>query len=227
MIRAVRGSGLGVSSTSTAQTCPAYGLVSRLGQWTSASGRCPARAGTGWAARRRRSECHQAWPGPRPGGLEPQPGGEHGADVRQARQRRAGGGVAEPGGSHAGRGQPAPGRAGSQPPGGGEPGPAPPRDDPAQPGGLRAQRGREQVIGCAVVLGAQDQAVDVAAAQPYRRRSRSGAGSRCGRRASGPVMAPQPACCPARHRCQCARLGTVRDRFWRAGRRAAGHTEQA
>ena len=38
----------------------------------------------------------------------------------------------------------------------------------AQPGRLRAQRGGEQVVGCAVVLGAQDQAVDVAAAQPHR-----------------------------------------------------------
>ena len=105
---------------------------------------------------------------PRGAGRQPQPGGEHGADVRQARQRRARGGVAEPGGSHAGRGQPAPRRAGSQPPGGGVPGLPPPRGDPAQPGGLRAQRDGEQVIGCAVVLGAQDQAVDVPPAQVHR-----------------------------------------------------------
>ena len=109
-------------------------------------------------------------PGLRPGRgrCQPQPGGQHGADVRQARQRRAPGGIAEPGGIHAGRGQPAPRRAGSQPPRGGVPGPAPPRRDRAQPRRLRGQRGGQQVIGCAVVLGAHDQAVDVPPSQPHR-----------------------------------------------------------
>jgi hypothetical protein len=38
----------------------------------------------------------------------------------------------------------------------------------AQPGGLRAQRGGEQVIGGAEMLGAQDQAVDVPLPEPDR-----------------------------------------------------------
>jgi hypothetical protein len=46
-------------------------------------------------------------------------------------------------------------------------GPPLPRHGLPQPRRLRAQRGREQVIGCAEVLGAQDQAVDVAAAEPH------------------------------------------------------------
>ena len=63
MIWVVRASGLAVSSTSTAQTCPGYGLASMLGQWISASGTCPAAmAAPGRAARMRRSECHQACP---------------------------------------------------------------------------------------------------------------------------------------------------------------------
>ena len=62
MIRVVRASGLGVSSTSTAQTCPAYGLPAMEGQWISASGTCPSRPAAGWSARSRRSECHQAFP---------------------------------------------------------------------------------------------------------------------------------------------------------------------
>ena len=37
MIRVVRARGLGVSSTSIAHTCPAYGLPSIDGQWISAS----------------------------------------------------------------------------------------------------------------------------------------------------------------------------------------------
>ena len=62
MIRTVRASGLGVSSTSMAQTCPAYGLPAMDGQWISASGRCPPRPAAGWSARSRRSECHHAFP---------------------------------------------------------------------------------------------------------------------------------------------------------------------
>ena len=132
----------------------------------------------------RRSECHQALPSVQAGvGLQPQPGGQHRADVRQARQRRAGGGVAEPGGGHPVRGQPAPGRAGAEPPGGGEPGPPPPRGDRGQPGRLRGQRGGEQVGGCAVVLAAQHQAVDV------RRASRTvPASARRAGRAAGVVV---------------------------------------
>jgi hypothetical protein len=61
MIAAVRAAGLGVSSTSMAQTCPAYGLCSRLGQWISASATCPSPRAEP-AARSRRSECHQARP---------------------------------------------------------------------------------------------------------------------------------------------------------------------
>ena len=56
------GEGLGVSSTSIAHTCPAYGLPSMEGQWISASGTCPLRPAAGWSARSRRSLCHQAWP---------------------------------------------------------------------------------------------------------------------------------------------------------------------
>jgi hypothetical protein len=48
-----------------------------------------------------------------------------------------------------------------------------PRHDPAQPGRLRGQRGGQQVVSGAVVLGAEDEAVDVAAAEP--RRSSNGA----------------------------------------------------
>ena len=62
MIRVVRPRGLGVSSTSIAHTCPAYGLPSIEGQWISASGTCPLRPAAGCSARSRRSECHQAWP---------------------------------------------------------------------------------------------------------------------------------------------------------------------
>ncbi|MGH3202804.1 MAG: AAA family ATPase [Streptosporangiaceae bacterium] len=43
MIRPVRPAALGVSSTSIAQTCPAYGVPATLGQWISASGTCPPR----------------------------------------------------------------------------------------------------------------------------------------------------------------------------------------
>ena len=62
MIPVVRATGLGVSSTSIAQTCPAYGLPSMLGQWISASGTCSRRPAAGWSARSRRSECHHACP---------------------------------------------------------------------------------------------------------------------------------------------------------------------
>ena len=67
MIRVVRAMGLGVSSTSTAQTCPAYRLPGMLGQWISASATCPPRPAVGWPARSRRSECHQACPLAQPG----------------------------------------------------------------------------------------------------------------------------------------------------------------
>jgi hypothetical protein len=62
MIRAVRAAGLGVSSTSTAHTWPAYGLPAIEGQRISASGVCPRRPVAGICARSRRSECHHAWP---------------------------------------------------------------------------------------------------------------------------------------------------------------------
>jgi hypothetical protein len=62
MIRTVRASGLGLSSTSTAHTCPAYGLPSMDGQWISASGTCPPCPAAGWSARSLRSECHHAFP---------------------------------------------------------------------------------------------------------------------------------------------------------------------
>jgi len=164
----VRASGLGVSSTSTAQTWPAYGLVSMLGQWISASGRCPAPM-PGWAARMRRSECHHAQPLVQAGEEgQPQPGGQDGADVGQAGERGAGGGVAQPGGAHACAGEPALGGAGAEPPGGGVPCAPPPGGDRAQPRGLGGQRGGEQVVRSAVVLGAHDQAVDVSLAEPHR-----------------------------------------------------------
>ncbi len=58
MIEVVRATGLAVSSTSMAQICPAYGLSSRLGQCTSASGIWPPRVGDRLTCMRR-SEHHQ------------------------------------------------------------------------------------------------------------------------------------------------------------------------
>ena len=104
--------------------------------------------------------------GPGRAGLQPQPGGQHRADVCQSGQRRAARRVAQPGRSHPGRGEPAPARPGGRPPGDGDPGAAPPGHDGAQPRGLDSQPSSEEVVGGAVVLGGQDQAADVAAAEP-------------------------------------------------------------
>ena len=101
-----------------------------------------------------------------------------------------------------------------------DPGPPPPGGDRPQPCGLRAERGGEQVVGGGVVLGEQDQAVDVPLSQPDHARVGAVRGpgrgrcrgavrawapprDRLSRRADGPV-------CPAR---------TVRHRFCRAARR--------
>ena len=80
MIPVVRAIGLGVSSTSIAQTCPAYGLPSMLGQWISASGTCSRRPAAGWAARSRRSECHHARPS-----VQACPAASHSRTARTAR----------------------------------------------------------------------------------------------------------------------------------------------
>ena len=82
-------------------------------------------------------------------------------------------GLAQPGGGHGRRGEPALGGAGAEASGGGVPCAPLPGRDRAQPRGLRVQCGGEQVVRGAEVLGAQDQAVDVPLAQPYRARIRA------------------------------------------------------
>ena len=59
MMAAVRAACLAVSSTSMAQTCPAYGLAAMEGHQISASGRCVPAAGP--LRRMRRSDCHHPW----------------------------------------------------------------------------------------------------------------------------------------------------------------------
>ena len=169
MIRVVRAMGLGVSSTSTAHTCPAYGLPAmrrpvdlRVRDVLAASGggmvgaQPPLGMPPGLAL------------APGRAGLQPQPGRQDRADVRQAAQRGAGGGEPEPGLGHPGPGQPAPPRPRAQPPGVRVPGAAPPRHDRGQPLRLHPQRQGEQVEGRAVMLAAEQEPVDVALAEPDR-----------------------------------------------------------
>ncbi len=101
------------------------------------------------------------WPRspPRVRGFEGQADGEDGAQVRQPRQRGDAGGEAESGGGEAGAGEPAPGGAGSEAAGGGVPGGAPPGGDGAQPVFPDVQELGEEVVGCAVLLAAQDSPV--------------------------------------------------------------------
>ena len=169
MIRVVRAMGLGVSSTSIAHTCPAYGLPAmrrpvdlRVGDVLAASGggvvgaQPPLGVPPGLAL------------APGRVALQPQPRGEDRADVGQAAQRGAGGGEPEPGLGHPGAGQPAPARPGPEPPGVRVPGAAPPSHDRGQPLRLHPQRQGEQVGGRAVVLPAEHEPVDVALAEPDR-----------------------------------------------------------
>ena len=145
MIRVVRAAAWGSARPRWPRPARRTGCP-RWGQWISASGTCPCAPGGGRSARSRRSECHQACPSAQAGaGLQPQPGGQDGADVRQPAQRGAGGGEPEPGGGHPVPGQPAPARPGPEPPGRRVPGPPPPGRDRGQPSGLRPQRGGEQV----------------------------------------------------------------------------------
>ena len=184
MIRTVRASGLGVSSTSTAHTCPAYGLPSMDGQWISASGTCPPRPAAGWLARSRRSECHHAWPSVQAG-----PAVSHSRAARTARMcasrpsegRRAGNPspvAVIP--SRVSQHHPGPG---PEPAGGRVPGPPPPARDRGQPGLLDAQRGGEQIKRRAVVLADEQEPVDVPLGQPDRpgvsAARRAGRGDEC------------------------------------------------
>ena len=127
-------------------------------------------------------------PAVRPGlpGGQPQPGGQHRADVRQAGQGRASRGEAEPGGRHPVPGQPAPARARAEPPGGDVPAVAPPGRDLFQPLRVDAQRLGEQVVRDPVVLAAEQEPVDVALAEPHRR---GGAAPRPAMPGSRPGMA--------------------------------------
>ncbi len=97
------------------------------------------------------------------GCLQPQPGGEDGADVGEPAQGRRPGRVGQAACGHAGRGEPAPRGAGALGAGGGVAGVPPPGGDAAQPGGLHLQRGGQQVIRNCVMFCAQQQAGHVAA----------------------------------------------------------------
>ncbi|MGH3286913.1 MAG: hypothetical protein ACRDPD_19885, partial [Streptosporangiaceae bacterium] len=99
-------------------------------------------------------------------GCQPQSGGEHGADVRQAARRRADGRVPEPGGGHPVPGQPAPPRPRAEQAGGHVPVTTPPGFDLGRPPRPGAQRDRQQVKRGTVMLPAQHEPVDVALGQP-------------------------------------------------------------
>ena len=116
MIRVVRASGLGVSSTSIAHTCPAYGtaLDARAsGSPRRGRGPCGRRRAARRAAAARNAT--RPGPGPRPGWLHPQPGGQDRPQVGQPSQRGPGGREPQPGRGHPVPGQPAPPRPRPQP----------------------------------------------------------------------------------------------------------------
>ncbi len=99
---------------------------------------------------------------------QPQPRGQHRPDVRQPSQRRPDGRVSQPGGGHPVPGQPAPGRPRPEPVGGDIPSLPPPGHHVGHPAGRHPQRLRQQIVRRAVVLTAQQEAVDVPLADPYR-----------------------------------------------------------
>ena len=114
--------------------------------------------------------------------LQPQPGGQDGADVGEAADRGPGGRVGPAGEFHPGGGEPAPGRAGTEGAGLGAAGLPPAGHDPAQPVRPDVQGGGQQVIRCAKVLGAQHQPGDVPAGEPDRPGIGPAAGQRGDRR---------------------------------------------
>ncbi len=99
-------------------------------------------------------------------GRQPDPGGQHRADVGEAGQRGRAGLPRVAARIHSGRGQPAPCRAGGQYLGAGVARVPPAGGDGAQPGGPNPQRRAEQIVGGGVLLGDQAQSGDVAAGEP-------------------------------------------------------------
>ena len=100
----------------------------------------------------------------------------------QAADRGPGGRVRPAGEFHPGGGEPAPGRAGTQGAGLGAAGLPPAGHDTAQPVRPDVQGGGQQVIRCAVLLGAEHQPGDVPAGEPDRAGISPAAGQRGDRR---------------------------------------------